>query len=261
MEKGRSNYTFEMKCDINLVNSLMQSYLQANNFKEEEKNGEHYYKAGDAMVGYRYFNYSINGNQLIISVWLKGTFGEIKIEQTGIASMNIQAMNFRNSLNKLFQEIEKLNNGGNIMNNENQNLSNQESVNSTQSVKGQVQPVQQESVQTQPMNNQISQVNTPSVNPSSQDQTQVNQSSQFAQTFQDETTKKQEKLCEIGFWLSILGFLASFAGIAYGLIVYVMNFYFASQGLKTRKKGKAIATIVLSVLSLIIFVFGLILGD
>lgn len=37
MEKGRSSYTFEIKCDNNLMNDLIQSYIQVNNFKEEEK--------------------------------------------------------------------------------------------------------------------------------------------------------------------------------------------------------------------------------
>lgn len=37
MKKWRSNYTFEIKCDNNLMNDLVQSYIQVNNFKEEEK--------------------------------------------------------------------------------------------------------------------------------------------------------------------------------------------------------------------------------
>ena len=57
------------------------------------------------------------------------------------------------------------------------------------------------------------------------------------QTFQNENEKKQEKMCEIGFWISILGLLCSFTGVAMGLLVYIMDFYFASQGLKTRKRG------------------------
>lgn len=254
MEKGRSNYTFNIICDINLINSLMQSYIKANNFRQEEKKGEQYYKAGDAMIGYRYFNYCINGNQLIISAWLKGAFGEIKVEQTGIASMNIQSMNFRNSLNTLFQEIEKLNTGGNTMNNENQNLNEQGNVNTTQSTQEQVQSYQQQSVQAQPINNQEIQNTQAEINA----QQQINSQTQFAQSFQDEATKKQEKLCEIGFWLSIFGLIASFVGVSYGLIVYIMDFYFASQGLKTRKKGKAIATIILSILSILIIIMGLI---
>ena len=86
-----------------------------------------------------------------------------------------------------------------------------------------------------------------------------NNINQFAQTFQNENTKKQEKLCEIGFWLSIFGLLASFFGVAYGLIIYIMNFYFASQGLKTKKRGKAIATIVLSIISILVIIFQLIM--
>ena len=83
----------------------------------------------------------------------------------------------------------------------------------------------------------------------------------FVQSFQDETMKKKEKMCEIGFWLSILGLVCSFFGIAYGIFVYIMDFYFASQGLKTRKKGKAIATIVLSIISILIIIFTLIIAN
>ena len=85
-------------------------------------------------------------------------------------------------------------------------------------------------------------------------QTTDNQQSQFTQTFQDETTKKQEKMCEIGFWISIIGLLLALFGASYGIIIYIMDFYFASQGLKTRKRGKAIATIVLSIISIIIII-------
>ena len=83
----------------------------------------------------------------------------------------------------------------------------------------------------------------------------------FVQSFQDETMKKKERMCEIGFWLSILGLVCSFFGIAYGIFVYIMDFYFASQGLKTRKKGKAIATIVLSIISILFIIFTLIIAN
>ena len=35
---------------------------------------------------------------------------------------------------------------------------------------------------------------------------------------------------------------------------YILIFYFASQGLKTQKRGKAIASIVLTVISIVIIV-------
>jgi len=219
MKKGRSTYTVQLNCNPGIANDLIQSYIQGNNFVLQNKDGEQYYRAGNAMVeGYRYFNYSINEQTITLQAWFKGAFGERSIEQN---SLNIPAMNYRNSLDKLFQEIEKLNNGGTNMNNN--------------------QGMNFDPYTGQPINQAYQQP--------------MQQNSQFAQTFQYETTKKQENMCEWGFWLSILGLLASFFGITYGVIIYILNFYFASQGLKTRKKGKAIATIVMSIISIVIIFF------
>ena len=145
------------------------------------------------------------------------------------------AMTYRNSLNTLFQEIEKLNNGGVNMNN-NMNFDSNTG-----------QPLNQ--------NTNNSQMN---FDPNTGQSLNQNNVSQFTQTFQNETTKKQEKMCEVGFWLSLFGLLCSFMGVAYGVIIYILNFYFASQGLKTRKRGKAIATIVLSIVSILIIIIQLI---
>lgn len=161
------------------------------------------------MMGYRGLTYSIQNQTITINAWLDGALGNFPLEQN---SLNMMAMNYRNSLSSLFQEIENLN-GGTTMNNTNQNQVNMQ----------------------QPQNN-------------------------FSQTFQNENQKKQETMCEIGFWISILGLISSFAGIVMGLFVYIMDFYFASQGLKTRKKGKAIATIVLSIISILIVIGQLIIA-
>ena len=77
----------------------------------------------------------------------------------------------------------------------------------------------------------------------------------YTQTFELENIAKREKLCNIGFVLSIIGLILSLIGVSYGLIVYLLDFYFASQGVKTEKKGKAIATIVLSIISLVITIY------
>lgn len=86
---------------------------------------------------------------------------------------------------------------------------------------------------------------------------QTMSTSQFSQNFQDSNTKKRETMCEIGFWLSICGLLVAFGGISVSVIIYIIDFYFAAQGLKTRKRGKAIATIVMSCLSIVILVLQL----
>lgn len=232
MKKGRSNYSVQFNTDANTINSLMQSYLSAENFKIYEKKGEQYFRSGDQMMGFRGLKYSINEQVLNIEAWLDGALGDFPLEQN---SMNMMAMNYRNSLNNLFQEIAKLNNGGNNMNNNQQNF---------------------DPMTGQPIVNNNQQINT---NYTTQEMNINNNATQFAQTFQNENTKKQEKLCEVGFWLSIFGLLLSLVGVSYGVIIYILNFYFASQGLKTRKKGKAITTIVLSILSILIIILQLLM--
>lgn len=233
MQKGRSTYPVQFNTDSNTINNLMRSYLNAENFKVHEKKGEQYFRAGDQMLGFRGLKYSINGQILTIEAWLDGALGDFPLEQN---SLNMMAMNYRNSLSTLFQEIENLN-GGNMMNNNVNNGQMNFDPNTGQ-------PLNQNMGQ-QPIGQPVNQMNM--------QQPQNN----FSQTFKNENLKKQETMCEIGFWISILGLLGSFAGIMMGLFVYVLDFYFASQGLKTRKRGKAIATIVLSIVSILIVIIQL----
>ena len=83
-----------------------------------------------------------------------------------------------------------------------------------------------------------------------------NENNNFTQNFQEETDKKKETACEIGFWISILGLILSL----FGMIIYILDFYFAYQGLKTRKKGKAIATIVMSIISIVVIIIQFLLA-
>lgn len=225
MKKGRSNYNIAFNCDKSTINNLVQSYLSESGFNTYEKKDNKYYRAGDAMLGYRGFNYTINENNLNIEAWIDGVSNDFPLEQN---SLNMMAMDYRNSLNKLFQEINRIDNGGMNMNNNNFNNQN---INNNQ--------MNYDPNTGQPINN--SQNN-------------------FAQTFKDETMKKKEKMCNVGFWLSILGLVCSLFGVTYGVIIYIMDFYFASQGLKTRKRGKAIATIVLSIISILIVIGQLIIA-
>lgn len=233
MKKGKSNYNLTFNCDENKINQLMQSYLSANGFVSYEKKGEQYFRAGDQMMGYKGLSYFIQGQQITINAWLDGALGNFPLEQN---SLNVMAMNYRNSLSTLFKEIE----GGNTMNN---------NVNNGQ--------MNFDPNTGQPINQNIQQTTGDPVNQINTEQPQNN----FSQTFQDENQKKQEKMCEIGFWLSILGLVCSFFGVAYGIFVYIIDFYFASQGLKTKKRGKAIATIVLSIISILIIIIELIVAN
>lgn len=91
------------------------------------------------------------------------------------------------------------------------------------------------------------------VEPTVQNETNnQNNASQFVQNFQDDVEKKKERRCEVVFWISIFSLILAFFGYVVAVIVYVCQFYYAILGLKTRKKGKAIATIILSAASILI---------
>ena len=72
------------------------------------------------------------------------------------------------------------------------------------------------------------------------------------QDFVRATNEKYEKLAIAGFVISIVGLLLSFVGYTYGIVLYILEFYFASCGIRTKKKGFAIATFVLAGLSVLI---------
>ena len=122
MRQNRSRYDLVMNCDMNQVNQLIQSYLSSTGFKFIQKSKESYYRGGDSIKGYWYFNYFINGNNLTIFAWLKGLFSEIKLDNGFYGA--VTKMPYKNSLNVLFQELSRLNSqyGGN--NNMNNNMNN-----------------------------------------------------------------------------------------------------------------------------------------
>ncbi len=82
--------------------------------------------------------------------------------------------------------------------------------------------------------------------------------SQAANDLNQEVSTKAEKTCVAGFWISIAGLLLSFFGVTFGVIIYILVFSFAIQGLKTRKRKLAITSIVLASISILITILGLI---
>lgn len=78
-------------------------------------------------------------------------------------------------------------------------------------------------------------------------------------TFMEENNKKQETLVIVGFVMSLVGLLISCFGFNFGAILLILEFYFAIQGLKTSKKGLAIATIVLGCVSVVFFFLNIVL--
>lgn len=254
MERGRSVYNFNLNCDVNKALEVVQGYINGNGFTLINDKNESYYRAGDAMRGYRYFNYRLTGNNLEISAWLKGMTGEFSLENGGIS---IPIMSYRNSINELLQAIANLNanvsatniNGNNIGYNQNPNAVNNNGVYNQNTG----QPIYQNYP-----NNNSNQTTGVAQNNTIQPNYNQNNSNQFAQNFQNANIKKQETLCEVGFWLSVIGLFCAFFEVYYGIISIIFIFYFAYQGLNTPKRSKAIASFALSIVSIIIMIVQLI---
>ena len=61
--------------------------------------------------------------------------------------------------------------------------------------------------------------------------------------------------------ISIVVLLLSFVGYMYGIWLYALEFYFAARGIRSKKKGFAIATFVLGGLSVVILLaYAVLLG-
>ena len=72
--------------------------------------------------------------------------------------------------------------------------------------------------------------------------------------FKQEADKKKEKMAEISFWISILMLIAAFVGVSLSVLIAILNYYFAAQGLKSKKRGKAIAAIVITSVSIVVII-------
>ncbi|MCR5196958.1 MAG: hypothetical protein K6D38_11590 [Pseudobutyrivibrio sp.] len=81
-----------------------------------------------------------------------------------------------------------------------------------------------------------------------------NVSAQFTKEFENENYAKREKLCLAGFILSIVGVILPFLGVSFGIIIYILVYCLAGQGLSTPKKKLAIAAIIINTLAFIILV-------
>ena len=77
--------------------------------------------------------------------------------------------------------------------------------------------------------------------------------------FADNVNKRNEGMAIAGFVMSIIGLLLSCFGVTFGVIIILLEIYFAIMGLKTSKKGFSIATFVISGVTLLILIAQIIL--
>ena len=220
MNTLKDKYLVKFNCPVNLVEQHMQNYLKTNGFTPYEKNGEKYFRSGDSTKGYKGLTYEIVDNTITVFAWMDSTPENYSLKQN---RFNTVPLDFKNSLNNLMLGIAKLNGDGNIINDGDDK---KEVV--TRVVK--------------PIYKNIS------------EQSGDGDVEQFYPPYENKKMRKKEIMCIGSFWIALLGLICSFTGNILFIAFYVFDFFFAIQGLETRKRGIAIASIVLLIISVLISV-------
>lgn len=103
--------------------------------------------------------------------------------------------------------------------------------------------------------NHLEALNHPQNNAPQQQAFDYQPNMQQANAFEQQSKKSRDNWTIAGFVISIVGLFLSFFGIVYGVIIIVLEYYLGITGLKSNRKGLAVATIVLSSISLLITIF------
>ena len=225
MKKGKSTYQFPICVDPNLAHQTIMNWLGANSFQLKEKNGNYYYEYYDPIVGRRLFEFYIQQNMVTINAYI-GKYKKPYLLDDSFSG-TVPKSAYKQILEPLFQTLRTYNTPG-----------------------------AGEAVQSGAGENPASPYN---VQPNASDAAQPPSGSY--EDFANAANKSDEKMAIVGFVMSIVGLLLSFVGYMYGIWLYALEFYFAARGIKSRKKGFAIATFVLGGVSVVILlIWALLLG-
>lgn len=221
MSKTKTEFRFTVNADMAMVNNVIQNYLAVNDFSPKPKANANYYYFNDPLIkGKRSFEYYINGNEVLILAYI-GTFERPHGLEGAVGALPKQS--YRNDLAPLFEELKKMDQQGQGMN----------------------------GMPNQGMNGMPNQ--NMYANPNSMAQANA------IDSFVEHSNQKKETWTIVGFVISLLGLVLSCFGMSYGIVLLILEFYCGIQGIHTKKKGLAIATIVIACVSIAILVLEVIL--
>lgn len=209
MEKTK----YEFKCDKDIALKIINSFLQANNYKQRaSNNGTIYYEFSDAVV-IGFLEYEITDDKTTIYAYLRSEKKPMPLDNSfvGILIKN----HYKSIIEPLLKSLAN-------PNTEVINIQNEESNNKRDKA----------------INNDVLR----------NENVENNAYNQFV----EENDKSKAKFSTIAFVISIIGLLLSFIGVTFGLIIVLFEYGFAIQGLKSSKKNLSIATIVLASITLLI---------
>lgn len=208
MAKRKTQYTVPFQADVQTVNAVVTSWLQANGFVHKEEDGFQYYVSDNMMTGARCFEYYFQGSQIVMFGYLLSPKKPFPLDNgiVGIA----QTAPYVNMIKDLTQKILQLPKGS----------APNAQINANPAVTLQ-QPV-------------VGAEQTAAV-------------AAAATSFNESEEKRNGTFAIAGFIASIVCFiLLAVPNMLVGGLGYVLTFWFAIMGLKSKnKKGLAIAALVL----------------
>ncbi|MBQ6992032.1 MAG: DUF4190 domain-containing protein [Clostridia bacterium] len=219
---------YKFKCNKNVAENIIMQFLKANNYKElVTKDGKKYYKYSDALVA-GFLEYEFQNDMVIIYAYIRSEKRPMPLDNSLIAVM--AKSHYKDIIESLLKALSNSNTeilekkGGESMEENEKKVEVPEVKEATEATE-----VKQETTNTY---------------------------NEFAQ----ESEKSKEGFAIAAFVISIVGLLLSCFGWALGVIVIILEYYFAIQGLKSKKKGLAITAIVLASLSLLINIISIIVS-
>lgn len=230
MGRGTTTFTLLLSKTPEEANSIIQQFLSINKFTlETDSLGQYYHFYDPALIGHRGFCYQIYNDKIIITVWTGKRGKEYAL--TGIQGFAVNAQYL-----ELLKSLEIALTGTSQYISSGSKATQQDPVNKISNL--------------QATNAQaFSQAPNPQSGYYQQPQQVQNQS---VDAMQDAANASAEKFCIISFVLSILTSVLSLCGVAFGIPLIVIEFFGAIKGLKTRKRGLAIAALVLASISSVV---------
>lgn len=214
MSRAKSVFKFTVHANPAVINDVIQRYLAANQFSPKPTENANYYYFNDPMLKGKRSFEYYISGNDVTIYAYLGTYKKPRELEGFVAALPKQS--YKNDLAPLFEELKRLDGGQ--FNQSNMGQPNMDQPNMAQGYGYAPQP------------------NT------------------SVDTFVQQNMQKQETWTIVGFVVSLVGLVLSFFGVYYGVILYFLEFYCAIQGIHSRRKGLAIATIVLASVSIVILI-------
>lgn len=253
---GKSEYRFIVK-DTQEAEKAIQAWLSANDFQRMQENGAIVYRSGEPVIqGYRFFEYVFSESEIIVYAYL-GSYRKPKALAKGMAGA-MAIIPYKNLLGSLFAVLDAMAMKGdqkvlkareeNTMQDQQNNMNGnypqgQQYNNTPQGPQNNMNGgyAQGEPYPQGPQYNNYPQGPYP----------QGPQNSPY-NNFQQEASNRYSTYAEVTFWISIIMLVLSIIGFAIGILPSVANLVFAIQGLKSYKRGKAIAAVVMTSIAIVL---------